>query len=73
MHDNDPWVSVVSGMLRNYPRQGTINYEFQSNSSTFMDLVNEIKKLGKFIYILIFAYFTQTLILCSPPSFFLFT
>lgn len=61
MHDNDPWVSVVSGMLRNYPRQGTINYEFQSNSSTFMDLVNEIKKLGKFIYINNFRIFLPRL------------
>lgn len=47
MDDNDPWVSVIGEMLRNYPRHGTINFDFQSNTSTFLDLVNEIKKIVK--------------------------
>ncbi len=47
MDDNDPWVSVIGEMLRNYPRHGTINFDFQSNTSTFLDLVNEIKKIGR--------------------------
>ena len=48
MEDGDPWVSVVGEMLRNFPRQGTINYDFHATTgnASFLDLVNEIKKLG---------------------------
>lgn len=53
MVDNDPWVSVIGEMLRNYPRLGTINFDFQSNTSTFLDLVNEIKKIGKGIFVVV--------------------
>ena len=36
-------------MLKNFPRHGTINFDFQSNNSNFMDLVNDMRKTGKFI------------------------
>ncbi|KAI2811739.1 hypothetical protein BLOT_002917 [Blomia tropicalis] len=47
VNDNEPWVSVVGEMLRKFPSQGMINFEFQSNNSSFFDMVNDIKKLVK--------------------------
>lgn len=51
LDDQEQWVSVIGEMLRNYPRHGTINFDFQANSSTFMELVNEIKKTGMYLFV----------------------
>lgn len=46
MNDGDQWVSVLAELLRYYPDKGVINFNLDQNSTTFTDLIAEIKKLG---------------------------
>jgi negative elongation factor A len=46
IEDSDQWVSMLAELLKNYPNNGTINFQLNVNSATFNDLVNEIKKIG---------------------------
>jgi negative elongation factor A len=46
IEDSDQWVSMLAELLKNYPNNGTINFQLDVNSGTFNDLVNEIKKIG---------------------------
>ena len=46
--DSDQWVSMLAELLKNYPNNGTINFQLDTNSASFNDLVVELKKLGKF-------------------------
>ena len=47
VEDSDQWVSMLAELLKNYPSNGTINFQLDTNSASFNDLVVEIKKLGK--------------------------
>ena len=47
VEDTDQWVSMLAELLRNYPSNGTINFQLDTNSASFDDLVVELKKLGK--------------------------
>ncbi|CAG2117289.1 unnamed protein product, partial [Medioppia subpectinata] len=45
VEDTDQWVSMLAELLKNYPNNGSINFQLDTNSSSFNDLVIELKKL----------------------------
>ena len=49
IEDSDQWVSMLAELLKNYPQNGTINFQLETNSGSFNDLVVELKKLGKYL------------------------
>lgn len=57
VHDSDPWVSVTGELLKSFPRKGTINFDFQSNNPSFIELVTETKKLGLLLFLFDIVYF----------------
>ncbi len=46
VEDTDQWVSMLAELLKNYPSNGTINFQLNTNSVSFNDLVIDLKKLG---------------------------
>ncbi|XP_054168466.1 negative elongation factor A-like [Oppia nitens] len=45
VNDSDQWVSIIAELLQSYPQNGTINFQLNTNSSSFNDLIVELKKL----------------------------
>ena len=54
VEDSDQWVSMLAELLKNYPSNGTINFQLDTNSASFNDLVVELKKLGNICNKIIF-------------------
>lgn len=50
VEDNDQWVSMVAELLKTFPQTGRINLDkVQLNTSVFTELIQELKKSGKFV------------------------
>ncbi|XP_064480636.1 negative elongation factor A-like isoform X2 [Ornithodoros turicata] len=45
--DSDQWVSMLAELLRTFPNTGMLNFTIEENSSVFVDLCNDLRKLVK--------------------------
>lgn len=49
--DSEQWVSMLAEIMKTFPSTGSLNtetMEYDENRRIFLDLVNDLRKLGKF-------------------------
>lgn len=49
--DSEPWVSMLAEIMKTLPSSGSLNSDIrdvEENKRIFSDLVNDLKKLGKY-------------------------
>lgn len=51
-HDTDQWVSTIAEILQSYPSTGCLNLELDNSNSTFMEILTDLSKVGKFYFVL---------------------
>lgn len=50
--DSEPWVSMLAEIMKTLPSSGSLNsevHDVEENKRIFSDLVNDLRKLGKYI------------------------
>ena len=52
--DSDQWVAIVANILKSYPGAGTLNTELEDHHSFFHEVLGELKKYSKNIFIFCF-------------------
>lgn len=49
--DTDQWVSAIAEILQSYPSTGCLNLEIDNSNSTFMEILTDLSKVGKFLFV----------------------
>jgi hypothetical protein len=53
--DTDQWVTMVAEMLQAFPSTGALNTDVNEHQNCFHDIINDLRKIGKWCGFKIFA------------------
>lgn len=48
VNDTDPWVCMAGEIMRNFPDSGALNLNLHNSSTTFAEILTDLRKTGKY-------------------------